>query len=133
MNYELEPGDTATVAQKDGETLTIRAYEDFTMLQAGSCGTALSIDSDEDFIAAVKVVEREEKESTKRKSVRVRANDEVVEFLRSRFPHRVGNARIMDFSGIAVLGVMLDIDGLTHDVLIDAGMSYDESVHLLGK
>ncbi len=128
MNYELQPGDTATVAQKDGETLTIRAYEDFTMIQSGSCGTSLSIDFDSDFIAAVKVVEKKET-----KQVRVSACDEVVEFMQSRFPDRVGNAEVMNFGKIAVLGVRIDITDLTHDQLMDKGMSYDEAVHLLGK
>ncbi len=128
MNYELSPGDTATVPQNDGETLTIRAYEDFTMVQAGSCGTALSIDFDSDFVAAIKVVERKEA-----KQVRVSACDEVVEFMQSRFPDRVGNAEVMTFGKIAFLGVRIDIADLTHDQLIDKGMSYDEAVHLLGK
>ncbi len=128
MNYKLSPGDTATIAQSDGETLMIRAYEDFTLVQAGSAGTTLSIDFDSDFIAAVKVVERK-----KGKQVRVHATDEVVEFMKSRFPDRVGNAEIMNFGRTAVLGVRIDIDGLTHNELIGMGMSYDETVHLLGK
>ena len=128
MNYKLHPGDTAMVAQSDGETLTIRAYDEFTMVQAGSVGTALSIDFDSNFIAAIKVVERKET-----KQVRVSACDEVVEFMQSRFPDRVGNAEVMTFGKIAVLGVMIDITDLTHDQLMDKGMTYDESVHLLGK
>jgi len=128
MNYKLQTGDTATVSQNDGETLTIRAYDEFTMVQAGSCGTMLSIDFDEDFIAAVKVVERKDK-----KHVRVSATDEVVEFMQSRFPDRVGNAEVMTFGKIAVLGVRIDITDLTHDQLTDGGMTYDEAVHLLGK
>jgi len=128
MNYELKPGDTASVAQEDGETLTIRVYGQFTMVQAGSCGTMLSVDFDEDFIAAVKVVERKDK-----KQVRVSAVDEVVEFMKSRFPDRVGNAEVMNFDKIAVLGVRIDITDLTHSELMGVGMSYDEAVHLLGK
>jgi len=128
MNYELKPGDTATIAQENGETLTIRAYENFTMVQAMSHKTTLSIDFDSDFIAAVKVVEKKEV-----KQVRVRANDEVVEFMQSQFPDRVGNAKVMDFAGTAVLGVLIDIEGLNHNDLMRAGMSYHEAVHLLGK
>ena len=128
MNYELQPGDTATVAQRDGETLTIRAYDDFTMVKAGSVGTTLKADMNSDFIMAVRVVERKEV-----KQVRVSAVDEVVEFMQSKFPCRVGNAEVMTFGKIAVLGVRIDITDLTHDQLINVGMSYDEAVHLLGK
>jgi len=125
MNYELQPGDTATVAQEDGEVLTIRAYDHFTMIQAASVGTTLRTDQDSHFIMSVKVVDKSER--------KVRATDDVVEFMQSRFPDRVGTARIMDFNGTAILGVKIDIKGLTHSSLIHAGMSYDEAVHLLGK
>lgn len=133
MNYKLKPGDTATITQEDGEILSFRVYGTFLIIKAERPGTTIHKDMDSDFIMAVKAVKREEQEHTKRKEVQVRADDEVVELMRSRFPDRVGIAKVMDFFATTVLGVKINIDGLTHDVLIDAGMSYGESVHLLGK
>lgn len=137
MNYKLKPGDTAEIAQADGKTLTIRAHDHFTMVYAARIRTTLKTDMDTHFIMAVKVVEKEEEEPTRktpqRKPVRVRADDDMVELMRVEFPDRVGTARIMDFAGTAVLGVEININGLTHSELMSAGMSYDESAHLLGK
>ena len=96
-------------------------------------GTRLHYDMDSNFIMAVKAVERKKEEPIKRKSIRIRATDEVVEFMKSRYPDRVGIAEVMNFGGIAVLGVTIDIYELNHDDLTYAGMSYDEAVHLLGK
>ena len=128
MNYELKPGDIATIKQEDGETLSIRAYDNFALVKAECPGTRLQSDMDSDFIMSVKAVERKEG-----KHVRVHATDEVVEFMNSRFPERVGKAEVMDFGGTAVLGVKIDITDLTHSELMDMGMSYDETVHFLGK
>lgn len=122
MNYKLKPGDTAEITQEDGEILSVRVYGTFLLVKAESAGTMIHTDMDSDFIMAVQAVRRKKQEPTKRKEVKIRADDEVVEFMKSRFPDRVGNAR-----------VMIDIDGLTHSDLIHAGMSYNETVHLLGK
>jgi hypothetical protein len=43
-NFELKPGDTATIKQEDGMEITIRAYPDFTMVQAHTVGTKLETD-----------------------------------------------------------------------------------------
>ncbi len=128
MNYELQPGDTATMKQEDGGTLSVRVYGHFALVKAERPGTMLQTDMDSDFIMAVKVVERKEV-----KQIRVHATDEVVEFMKSRFPDRVGNAEVMNFGQNAVLGVKIDISDLTHSELMGVGMSYPEAVHLLGK
>ena len=33
MNYELKPGDTATIKQENGGTLSIRAYDNFALVK----------------------------------------------------------------------------------------------------
>lgn len=138
-NFKLKPGDMAEIKQKNGEILTIAVYDRFVLMKANDLGTMLTTVKQSDFLVSVQVVkkpikEKEPKEQTSmKKSIHIRANDEVVQFMHEQFPDRIGFAEYMDFAGTDVLGVKIDIDGLTHSELINAGMSYDESVFLLGK
>ena len=60
MNYDLKPGDTATITQEDGEEIIVRAYPDFTMVQSPSWGTKMEVDTgDSDWTMSVKSVKKE--------------------------------------------------------------------------
>ncbi len=60
-NFELKPGDTATIKQEDELEITVRAYPGFIMVQSAAWGTKMEVDTgDSDWTMSVKSVKKED-------------------------------------------------------------------------